>query len=154
MSTYAVISTRPVVVVGGRVFTDLTNLIVLYGLVTASKVSTLRKHNGTAGYQVAASKKFQFWAWEMDSDTQTAGDANSFKIVYADNDAGVNTGSSATFTNPEYPGDHASLGNVYYVTTTFNARSDTPSGSFYFEAPASKYPAIEGASTAVVTLML
>lgn len=81
---------RPFVEVGGRVFTDLTNIKPLYcyiGTTASSHWSTFREAETSAGYSVPASKRFSAYAVSAVIKSGNA-TATSFNIGYADNDVG------------------------------------------------------------------
>ena len=128
---------RPYIIIGGRKFTDLTNLKTLYGYAAggASKKCTFRTAVGD-GYQVPVAKKFVVCAVEF-----TGSAANSFcQLGYSDNNVGLD--SATAFTNPVYPGGNISAGALLAATT------HTPyQYSFYFEVIASKYLGFTNPST-------
>lgn len=80
------ITIQPSLTVGGRVFTDLNNLITLSARVTGATYSTLRKPNGTSGYQVTAGKTLTIYAMKCVGISTT----NAFKPGYGTTDAGQN----------------------------------------------------------------
>lgn len=85
--------------IGGRVFTDLTNLIKIGGYVSSTTKTTLRKSGSSSGYQVTALKTLTLAAITMTL-TGAAGSSPSGQIGYADNDVGLN--QSTSLTNPNY----------------------------------------------------
>lgn len=124
--------------VGGRVFTDLTNLIILGMANGGGFNSTFRKQYPTnvtgAGYQVTGGKSLTLWAAQI-----LALGADNIQILYSDNDVGLSSGTA--FTNPVYP--HGNTG--YYIwsstggvniATSFKAWHDI---NMHFVIPAAKY---------------
>ncbi len=84
----------PSLTIGGRVFTDLTNIIMLIG---SSKTGALnctgRKAGATSGYQVTAGKTLTISAIKMQSETTTAWGCY---FNYSDNDVGYSTSTALT----------------------------------------------------------
>lgn len=102
----------PNLVVGGRVFTDLTNLIVLAAYVTtASNRATFRKINTSAGYAVTAGKTLTIYAAKATaaSSLSTTSAVTTATFAYSDNDVGLDTATA--FTNPVYE-----IGDVNFHT--------------------------------------
>lgn len=89
------LGTIPSLTVGGRVFTDLTNLIILSASTggSANNVSTLRKFGASSGYQVTTGKTLTIYAIKVISQSST-GEALNFG--YGDTDVGIRAGT----TNP------------------------------------------------------
>lgn len=89
----------PSLTVGGRVFTDLANLITLECFHTSggSANSTFRVPGGAAGYQVPAGKTLRLWAASMMCNAASSG---SPALLYSDNDVGQQTATA--YTNPSY----------------------------------------------------
>lgn len=136
----------PTLTVGGRVFTDLNNLLIVTGycLGTTNVNTSMRKAGGSSGYQVPASKSFRILAAQIECGQTTAGSNILGYVLYADNDVGVN--SSSAFTNPIYMGGTqlagvlgtgASLAGVQQYTVNID-----------FSVPTGKYPAFFNGSTA------
>jgi len=99
------VSTLPVasLTIGGRVFTDLKNLIVLHtGLATTNTYSTARLPNGTSGYQVPASKTLRILAVKC-SIVKTVDSGTNIGLGYSDNDAGIDV-AVGLLTNPVHCG--------------------------------------------------
>ena len=90
----------PTLTVGGRVFTDLSNLIILTGNCSGSSSGngTLRKAGGTSGYTPSGSKTFVAKAIKVAFGTA----GGLVQILYADVDIGAS--SATVFTNPVYIG--------------------------------------------------
>ncbi len=89
------LGTIPILTVGGRVFTDLTNLIFLIGSVnTAGRGCTGRKAGAASGYQVTAGKTLTIYAVKITCE-DSAG-AYGITLSQSDNDVGVNTATALT----------------------------------------------------------
>jgi hypothetical protein len=84
------LGTVPALTVGGQFFTDLTNLITLYGFANGAAPvwTTLRKPYGSAGYQVTAGKTLNLQAAIIN--TRVAQATIWSTIGYATADGGVN----------------------------------------------------------------
>ena len=90
--------------IGGRVLTDIKNLIWLYGVaVTAGGAlySTARKDNETSGYEVPSGFQLRLVAAFVPAPGATAADLTDFAVYYGDDDVGI--ASAANLTNPVYP---------------------------------------------------
>lgn len=124
----------PTLTIGGRVFTDLTNLIELVGIAGNTNGTTLRKPNATSGYTVTAGKTLTIYAVRVVVSSASAG--VEIGLGYADNDVGQNTATS--FTNPVSLGG---VGNLMTLSTV---------GIFelapFFQAPSTKFPYVQGLS--------
>jgi hypothetical protein len=100
----------PSLTVGGRVFTDLANLIILYGLVqgTTNVNGTFRRQTGTAtaGYTPSGAKSFRALAIKTQVQHTTATASYGHVIGYSDNDVGV--AAAAALTNFKQLGGGAS----------------------------------------------
>lgn len=127
-------SPLPSISVGNRVFTDVTNLIILYGYCAGTNNhATFRTLNGTAGYTPSGSKTYVAQAIKFSSGGTAA---LQFGIGYASNDVGF--ASATAFTSGVYMGGAAS--------TMFNSVSGVGSNG---EAPISftvlnaKYPFLD-----------
>lgn len=134
MATIIIPSAIPTLNIGGRIFTDLTNLIVLVGngVGPTNLNSTLRKQNGSAGYQVPATKTFQALALRIMTSVTAANSGAS--ILYSDNDVG--TRSPTVFTNPVYIGGSSTNGTVGDGPFVAGQFTDTP---LQFSIPTGKY---------------
>lgn len=130
MSQVSIPPAIPCIQVAGRVFTDLTNLIVLYcsiGGVT-NRYGSARNNNTSAGYAVPAAKTLTILAVKQIAN-QAAGSAT---LMYADNDSGVS--STTAPTNPVYLAgaglaflnDNAAVANQIETTLTFSV----PTGKY------------------------
>lgn len=95
------VSTLPVasLTVGGRVFTDLTNLIIIHcGTAGSNTYSTGRRPNATSGYQVPASRTLRVAAMKI-AYLSSTGSGTNIGLGYADNDAGLDV-AVGSLTNP------------------------------------------------------
>lgn len=128
-------------VVGGRTFTDLTNLIVLSASDAAAggnTFSTLRAAGATSGYAVTALKTLTIEVYGGNAE----GGIPSPVIGYGDTDVGQ--GSAAAPTNPVY------LSGTNNKHTYVNSAASSPVYlNVRFPVPAGKYPFVKvfGASS-------
>lgn len=131
---------KPTLQIGGRIFTDLSNLIVLTATVkTASRYTTLRKVGASAGYQVPVGKTFTAHAMRIlgtGSAQMTTG-----ILLYGDTDVGYDSASAPT--NPIFPGGFSEVSAVRamisIVNTTYYNSAEV---SNFFKIIAQKYPCI------------
>lgn len=132
MSQQIIPSSIPTLTIGGRVFTDLSNLIMLVGCSAgANGNSSLRKPGASAGYQVPVGKSFRVLAVRA---TISLAGAATQTICYSDNDVGFATATA--FTNVVYPGGSYDGGTIVFP----QAASNTPiEQSMDFTVPAGKY---------------
>ncbi len=123
-------ATRPCLVIGGRVFTDISsNLIVISGCtVTGGRYSTMGKA-GATGYAVTAAKTLTIEAVLFAGST-----SNSIKMAYSDNNIGHD--SATALTNPVYMANNSS--GAYYRFMG-NAVGSSDVWHPYFAIPATKY---------------
>jgi hypothetical protein len=129
----------PTVTMGGRVFTDLDNLIYLSGAVPTGARCTLRKNNGSAGYQVTTGKTMTIYAAVGFPSTTSYG---NFTLFYADNDVGQS--SSTALTNGVYlNGDSASRIIFYQANNASTWGIGSPCN---FAVPAQKYSGAENSN--------
>ncbi len=140
---------QPYLLVGGQLFTDLANLIVLYASASGSATtdkSTFRLPNASSGYQVPASRTLRIYAARARIFATAAGGAGMFNILYGDADVG-NAGNTA-FTNPVYRGGvniNSQIGNKSSVSSPGNAMFEE---AFLFDVPTGKYPSTQCLDTA------
>lgn len=137
------------ITVGGRVFTDVDNLIILIATIqgTTGYRSTFRKTNETAGYKPSGSNKFNVLA--LKSWIVQGASIAKLGIGYADNDVGM--ASTTAFTNDFPMGytndgfDIGAWGNYY--------GQEYP---LYFQIPNGKYPrlATTSATEAIANVVL
>ncbi len=134
------LGTIPTLSVGGRVFTDLTTLIVLAGgNLTINRYSTLRKPNGTAGYQVTVGKTLRIDACRIWT-TSTGGLCN-VGLLYGDTDVGLDSASAPT-TAVSYGGS-SSVYVGFQGTAASGVESQAPAEiTPFFSVVAQKYAAM------------
>jgi hypothetical protein len=94
------VSVVPSITVGGRVFTDLTNIIILGGFTNASGNNcTMRQINGsavpTAGYTPSGSNKFHLMAMKVE---QGGAGGGAINLLHATADLGL--AQAGAFTSP------------------------------------------------------
>lgn len=102
--------------IGGRVFTDLTNLIMLYTYIQnggAAQYGTFRKAGGTTGYTPSGGLTFKFSAARISQLATTLNGTGSFTVGYSDNDMGF-AGTSPT--NGKYIANSSAA--YYFGVTT------------------------------------
>lgn len=101
----ALIPTQATLTVGGRVFTDLANLIVLYGYADTVSRATLRKmgDQSGAGYQVPVGKTLKVYAMKT-----VSSDTGGSSVQVAQVDADIGFASATALTNPIYFGTESS----------------------------------------------
>jgi len=136
--------------VGGRTFTDLTNLIILYGLVsTAGRHTTLRLPNASSGYQVTSGKTFKIEAIFASTSSASAGPVMPF---YGDTDVGLDSASAPT--NPVYIGGNNNPQAIALAgNTSGNLVLSNPIPGMNFSVPAGKYPCVyAGATSSLVAV--
>lgn len=141
MSSIIMPPALPSITVGGRVFTDLKNLIVLRTAITnvgGATNGTGRLNTGSAGYQVTAGKTLKIKAVRAFGQTFTA--AGGFYVCYSDNDVGVV--STTAFTNAKYSGNSSSLA----ICLNVNAIGVWYETAFDFDVPATKYAGAQQSS--------
>lgn len=124
-------SAIPTFTVGGVVFTDLENLITLFGSMAgaANGNSSLRIGNGTAGYQIPVGKTLYVRAIEWDVLTVAT---TGFTVGYADNDVSIE--SNTGFTNQVGPAGSPGAAAKFGGNTV-----GIYSRSIFFTIPAGKY---------------
>jgi len=128
------LGTIPTITIGGRVFVDLDNLIILYYYVpTAGNFTTGRAAGTSSGYQVSGTLTTLSVTAVPNSPTS----ALQGIILYGDNDVGLNTSAP---TNPKYIDSNFGLKVVIASGTTTN------SVPFSFATPNTKYPAMSAAN--------
>lgn len=126
----------PTLTIGGRVFTDLENLVQLKAYVegTTNVRGTARKLNASAGYQVPVGKKFVIKAVRIIPTYASASALYPATIVYADNDVGV--AAATAFTNEVDIGGNVLIGQLgTMLSTSFTLQEFV----LNFEVPAGKY---------------
>lgn len=136
----------PTLTVGGRVFTDLENLIQLKAYVegTTNVRGTARKLNASAGYQVPVGKKFVIKAVRIIPTYASANALYPATIVYADNDVGV--AAATAFTNEVDIGGSVLISQLgAMLTTAFTLQEFI----LNFEVPAGKYIGVRSLTSSV-----
>lgn len=136
----------PSITVGGRVFTDLENLITLAGYTTnnanpRSTPAPITSSRQTTGYQVPVGKSFRVLAVEVfPTGNVVSNGERVFRLSYADNDVG-SVGASTAFTN-----DTSLVGAVNSLSIGSNANTMASVTGFAQSCnayiPAGKYPAV------------
>lgn len=135
------ISAGKALTIGGRSFdsTEMSNLIVLSGAVTSTNGSTLRKGNGTSGYQVPGGKTFRVVAIETFNMNSSTADNSPGRLLYSDNDNGMNSTAAASFSNPVYLGGDSGVGGGTGVGTAYGIEQEV----VQFDIPTGKYPGLK-----------
>lgn len=128
----------PSLSIGGRVFTDVSNLKILgasFDAVTTVN-GTFRLPNTTAGYQVPASKKFVVMAIVVKIFESTAAASTiGMRLQYSDNDVGLQTSTALTNAVAVFGSNQASS----FGTLANTSLSSQFQEAVYFEVPAAKY---------------
>jgi len=132
--------------IGGRTFTDLTNLISLVGNVTSGAFTTLRKLDATSGYTPSGSNKFKVHAIKMFLVNASAASNSSLNLGYGDTDSGVGGGAPTT---PKYVGNDATNAHIFpipWVGTANGPIQDTFELAYGqpFTIPNTKFPFVTG----------
>jgi hypothetical protein len=138
--------------IGGRVFTDLANLICLLGNTDSGaggQNTTLRKSTATTAYQVPASKQFRVRAVRLHCIASAAA-SRMIQLLYSDNDMGVTSNTAPT--NPVYVGGHTNnshLGSLVQAATN-------PQIEFAFDwvVPTTKYIGAIGTTSSWVQVQV
>lgn len=143
------LGTIPTLTVGGVVFTDLTNLIILKAyLLTASNHSTMRKVTGSAGYQVTTGKVLTFRAYDAVVET-TSSTGPFFSMSYTDNDCGSDSATAPT--NQVFEGGAATIAR--YGTWSAVPTNGAPyQGLSFFQIPSQKYCTLDVKTGTVITI--
>ena len=130
----------PYLSVGGRIFTDLANLIVLIGRTsTTNRYSTGRLFSASSGYQVTAAKTLKIMAGRVR--TGTASNEIQLRLGYGDTDVGQDSSSAPT--NPVWNGGDTSIAQISVIGTVATEFA----ADCYMNIPATKYPCIDDGST-------
>lgn len=144
------LGTIPTLTVGGRVFTDLTTLIILGGYALSNNsFASLRKPNGSAAYSITTAKTYTIYAAKLIG--YTLGGTGYINVLYGDTDAGMDAASAPTnavYCNGDAATRYAGVGASSTGTGYFLDGSHTP-----FAVPAGKYVAskfLNGGGTAFV----
>jgi len=92
----------PSITVGGRVFTDLTSLLVLGAYNgTSTKYATFRKNNTSSGYVVTTGKTLTISALNVQSQ-DSATSTTSMGLGYSTQDVGFNSSSEPSADTFQY----------------------------------------------------
>lgn len=122
--------------VGGRVFTDVTTIIILNAYITTNgRFTTFRKNNTSAGYQVTAAKTLSINAVKVNSDA-AAGTSLGCTLGYGDTDVGLN--SAAAPTTPIY--QFGAVGSPVLSGLQGSNTTNTMESATLFTIPATKFP--------------
>jgi hypothetical protein len=134
-------SARSHLQIAGRVFTDLTNLIVVYGGVnTLLRFTGMRVPNGTAARQTTSGKTFTIYA--VDPVSGGGGNFIYYLLLYGDTDVGLDSSSAPT--NAVYLAADSGNGIVASLATSASGGSISKSGGNpHFSIPSQKYPTIK-----------
>ena len=124
------LGTIPTLTVGGYVFTDLSNLIILVALANTGLFSTLRKVNANtgAGYTPSGGTAFHCKAYK----SHNTGTVQNFGPLYGNTDVGFTSGSGPTSQIYEASGSSTN-------TATFVAQAGLTDHSTNFIIPNGKY---------------
>jgi hypothetical protein len=125
----------PSLTVGGRVFTDTTNLIqaVCFVTGTTNPNCTFRKMSGSAGYTPSGSKSFRILAMKILNNSSA--NNSSFYVGYSTNDVGFGTTTGPT--GAVYVAGQSTL--LMFNTTSGISSIEYPMD---FTVPNGKYPFI------------
>lgn len=141
----------PNILVAGRTFSDLSNLIILTCTARGNDTCTMRKSNGnaTSGYQVTAGKTLKLSAFVM----MNTGNLAQGLPLYSDNDGGLAQSGVGGLTNPVYYNGFTSSDAVLSLGSAV-AGYGNKEYNVYFEVPAAKYPGFHWvANSALVTII-
>jgi len=137
-SPVGTLGTIPTLDIGGRIFTDLTNLIVLQAQnTTTSHWGTFRKPNSTSGYQVTSGKTLHILGAQS-SIIVDGGAGGNATVLYGDTDVGIDSASAPT--NPIYP--YGTVAVSISGSIPLNLAPGVYPQSLNFDVPATKYPAL------------
>lgn len=130
----------PTITVGGRVFTDTKNLIILYGLSNGTNGnSTLRRANATSGYTPTGGKVFKAYAIKIYNLSSSA--SYGVSLSQSDNDLGIQ--SPSAMTNPVTMAGSTSMQPV----TTATGLGQTAEGSLDFQIATGKFLTVTSSSS-------
>lgn len=141
------IPTQSTLSIGGRVFTDLANLIYLYASAEANQYGTMRTQAGPAGYAVTSGKTLIIYAVRIN--ILIADPASKIYIGYGDDDVGLSTPTAPT--TPKFLANVGQQASVILTTPAVGLTETV----LNFNVPATKYPFIVTAgSVSIQTLAL
>lgn len=124
----------PSLQIGGRVVTDLTNLIYLSGAsISPTNINTtLRLNNGSAGYQVPVGRTLRIFAVRI---TAVGFSATMLSApLYSDNDVGIAT--ATVYTNAKFIGNDSNMAYMQSMTSL----NHSVTRDLTWDIPAGKYP--------------
>ena len=128
----------PSLIVGGRVFIDLDNLIILYGYAGANTACTPRKWNGSSGYTPSGSLKFVCLAVKCTSFSVTAA-----RSQFGSGNTDVGMDSASLPTSPVYVAGSSAVQEL-----ASGVSGSTGAGPYetavYFEIPNGKFAFCNG----------
>lgn len=144
----------PSLEIGGRVFTDLQNLIQLVasvGTTAANGNASARLANGVAGYQVPVGKILTLQAFRAAGNITAGAAIGLFALGYSDNDAGQQSNNALT--------------NAVYIAGTNTGPSIPPASAAAvvtsmecplpdFQVPAGKYISLVNQNNAYYNVYL
>lgn len=132
--------------VGGRVFTDLTNLITLHAISNAQIYCGMRKPDGSAAYAVTTAKTLTIHALRHKAEvlTVTGTTALLWYLAYGNATIGWDTASAPA--SPVYECDGSSSNKMHRTAMVSNSYDATQYDISGFTIPASKNVFIEQAS--------
>lgn len=134
----------PSISIGGRLFTDIPNLIVLKAGVNGASVrASARSQFASAGYQVTAGKTLTIFAIQVNN---LVADAGSLGIGYTDNDLGL-AGTTAVTNQKMYgTGVSSATGSAGDNGLCPIAAVGQNERATVIKIPATKYVCIEASS--------
>lgn len=141
------IPTQSTLTVGGRVFTDLTNLITLLGYVGTNQYTTFRQVNSSSGYQVPGGKSFRCAAIRANVFAAAAA-TYVYGPGYGDNDVGL--ASVAAPTGIVVPGGGSPQTDRLFDCSQLGIQES----SVDFLIPTTKYPFAVSNGVVIVTFTL
>lgn len=142
------LGTIPTLTIGGRVFTDLTTIKMLYARQGGDVRSSFRLANGTSGYAVTGGTTLTVYAVAIiPNDSSTIG----FQLAYSDNDVGSDTNTA--FTNPVY---WMGASNALHQVAAVGSGMPEAVRSFAlnFQVLAAKYPGLQISTAARFSMIL
>lgn len=141
MRQIGTLGTIDTLTVGGRVFSNLSSLIQLYGCVLSAtnRYTSFRKPNTTSGY---APSGVTFRVCAITAQSYITNTQNAASIYYADNDSGI--ASTTAPVNPVYVG--GSAGNSGLISELLAATTTVGDETIYildFVIPSGKFLGVD-----------
>jgi hypothetical protein len=133
-------------VIAGRVFTDLTNLIIVYGFLSSNTRCTLRRAAAASGYTPSGLNKFRMQAFWLDRQVGVTNSGRTLQPGYSDNDVGWD--SAAVFSTAKYLGGSGGWGPGQGQTIATNDFSQVREAAIDLQVPNGKFAFIELVGTA------